>query len=303
MKIIITESQLENIVSEQVVPTAPDDYTGDSDSSDTKIDQYELGKLTKYLTCLPNDEIAGAVFTAVKQKNKLKKLSGISSDELFFTILKYAVGILGRETDYGLGSLQDKGALVLRNIPGGDFVMDSFESIYGQGLSLGPAQFTIGAWKKYGLDKKVGDFDNIGNLFMSLIGAFYRIATDYQLAIKRGLGDTASINPIAVKQGKIKSIDGTGNISMDLAIIAHNMGQEKIKKYCKTSDARYNAPCDSKNGKYKPFKDKPAIDVYTDKWVPGYFPNLGFKKGEGTLTSIGYLEEVVKRANGITCLT
>ena len=181
--------------------------------------------------------------------------------------------------------------------------MDTFEGLYGQGLSLGPAQFTQGAWKKYGLDDKVGDYDNVGKLFESLLGAFYRISTDYKLAIKRGLTDTPSINPIAVNQGKIKNIDGTGSVSMDLAIIAHNMGQEKIKKYCKTSDAKYNAPCDSPNGLYKPFKDKPPVKVKTGTWVPGYFPNLGFAKGEGTLTSIGYLEEVVKRAKLVTCLT
>ena len=79
--------------------------------------------------------------------------------------------------------------------------------------------------------------------------------------------------------------------------------QDKITKYCKTSNPNYNAPCDSPNGLYKPFKDKAAVKVKTKEWVPGYFPNLGFKKGEGTLTSIGYLEEVVERANGVTCLT
>ena len=300
MKIIITESQLESLIPEQ------ERLDGEGKEKTSEFDgkaKHSLDKLAELRSCLPNDEVAAAVTAVLKQKNKIKKIAGITNDKVFFTILKYAVGILGRETDYGLGSIQDKISLVTRNLPGGSWVMDAFEGLYGQGLSLGPAQFTPGAWEEYGLDDKVGDYDNVGKLFESLLGAFYRISMDYKLAVKKGLGEIPSINPIAVKQGKIKSIDGTGNISMDLAIIAHNMGQDKITKYCKTNNPNYNAPCDSPNGLYKPFKDKAALKVKTKEWVPGYFPNLGFKKGEGTLTSIGYLEEVVERANRVTCLT
>jgi len=300
MKIIITESQLESLIPEQ------ERLDGEGNTPKSKSDgmeSYSLDKLAQLRSCLPSDEVAAAVTTVLKQKDKIKKIAGITDDKIFFTILRYAIGILGRETDYGLGSVQDKVSLVTRNLPGGTWVMDAFEDLYGQGLSLGPAQFTPGAWEKYGLDDKVGDYDNVGRLFESLLGAFYRISTDYMLALKRGLGKTPSINPIAVNKGKIKNIDGTGNVSLDLAIIAHNMGQDKIKKYCKTNDINYNAPCDSPNGLYKPFKDKPAIKVTTNEWVPGYFPNLGFTKGEGQLTSIGYLEEVVKRAKQFTCIT
>ena len=71
-----------------------------------------------------------------------------------------------------------------------------------------------------------------------------------------------------------------------MAILAHNMGQGKIQKYCKTNNPNYNAPCNSPNGIYEP---KRGLKVKVDKnaWVPGYFPNLG----SGALTSIGYVEE------------
>jgi len=295
MKIIITESQLKNIVSEQV-PVAPEDY---KESGNDGKDKFENKALSRLMKCLPSKEVALAVYTALKQKNKIKKLAGISDDKLFLSILKYAIATMGRETDYTLGDYKDAAALTVRNLPLGDWLMDTVEDLAGQGMSLGPAQFTKDTWEEYGLDKKVGKFTSVGNVVNALIGTIYRIAADYKLALERGVGTKPSVNPIAVQQGKIKNIDGSGNISMDLAIIAHNMGQNKIKKYCKTSDSRYNAPCDSKNGLYKPFKDKPPIKVYTDKVVEGYFPNLRFEQ----LTSIGYLEEVVKRANAFTCIT
>jgi hypothetical protein len=206
---------------------------------------------------------------------------------------------MGRETDYSLGSIGDTSALTVRNLPLGNWLMDTVEDIAGQGMSLGPAQFTKKSWEEYGLDKKVGSFTGVGNVLNALLGTIYRLSTDYNLALERGLGTSPSVNPIAVKKGKIKNIDGSGDISMDLAIIAHNMGQSKIKKYCKTSSPNYNAPCDSPNGLYKPFKDGEAFEVYTDKWVEGYFPNLKHDQ----LTSIGYVEEVVERANGLGCIS
>ena len=99
------------------------------------------------------------------------------------------------------------------------------------------------------------------------------------------------------KPQRMFTIIGSGNVSLDLAILAHNMGRGKIKKYCKTNNPNYNAPCDSPNGIYEP---KRGLRVKVDKnaWVPGYFPNLG----SGALTSIGYVEEVVKRAKGFGCV-
>ena len=298
MKIIITEAQLKSIISEQQIPLGPEDGGTGEDKATKEIKSLENRDLTRLESCLPNKEIATVVYAALKQKDKIKKLAGLRDDKTFLNMLKYAIATMGRESDYSLGDIKDTAALTVRNLPLGNWLMDTIEDVAGQGMSLGPAQFTKDAWDAYGLDKKVGDFTSVGNFFNSLVGTLYRIASDYKLGLERGVGTSPSVNPIAVKQGKIKNIEGTGNVSMDLAIIAHNMGQNKIKKYCKTSDSRYNAPCDSKNGLYKPFKDKPAITVYTDKVVPGYFPNLKHNQ----LTSIGYLEEVVKRAKGLTCI-
>tara|TARA_Y100000389_G_C17443442_1_gene510092 strand:+ start:631 stop:1773 length:1143 start_codon:yes stop_codon:yes gene_type:complete len=260
----------------------------------------------KYL-CVSNPELRAAVHTLIQNKNKIKQASGISNDKTFLTILKMAIATIGRETDYGqafnLGTVNDAIGLNVRQLPGGDTALDFVQGvasfIRGKKLdqSLGPAQFTSDTWKQYGLHKLVGEFDQVGKMINSLKGAYYRIAQDYKLALERGIGTEPSINPIAVRQGKISSVDGTGNISLDLSILAHNMGKGKIKKYCKTNNPNYNAPCDSPNGIYEP-KDGLRVKVDKNAWVPGYFPNLG----SGALTSIGYVEEVAKRAKGLGCV-
>jgi len=260
----------------------------------------------KYL-CVSDPELRAAVHTLIQNKNKIKQASGISDDKTFLTILKMAIATIGRETDYGqafnLSTVSDSIGLNIRRLPGGDTAVDFVQGvasfIRGKELdqSLGPAQFTSDTWKQYGLHKLVGEFDQVGKMINSLKGAYYRIAQDYKLALGRGIGTEPSINPIAVRQGKISSVDGTGNISLDLAILAHNMGKGKIKKYCKTNNPNYNAPCDSPNGIYEP-KDGLRVKVDKNAWVPGYFPNLG----SGALTSIGYVEEVAKRAKGLGCV-
>ena len=258
-------------------------------------------------TCIPNPELRAAVHTLIQNKNKIKQASGISNDKTFLTILKMAIGTIGRETDYGeafsLGTVGDTIGLNVRQLPGGDTALDFVQGVAsfmrGKELdqSLGPAQFTSDTWKQYGLDKLVGEFDQVGKMINSLKGAYYRIAKDYKVALDRGVGTEPSINPILVQKGKISSIKGTGNVSLDLAILAHNMGRGKIKKYCKTNNPNYNGPCDSPNGIYEP-KDGLKVKVNKNAWVPGYFPNLG----SGALTSIGYIEEVAKKAKQLGCV-
>ena len=277
----------------------------------------------KYL-CVSNPELRAAVHTLIQNKNKIKQASGISDDKTFLTILKMALGIIGRETDYGeginLGTVGDNIGLNIRQLPGGDTAVDFVQGLAswatGKKLdqSLGPAQFTSDTWKQYGLDKLVGEFDQVGKMINSLKGAYYRIAQDYKLALDRGIGTDPSVNQIVKtridkartkwnsdnpnkKPQRMFTIIGSGNVSLDLAILAHNMGRGKIKKYCKTNNPNYNAPCDSPNGIYEP-KRGLKVTVNKNAWVPGYFPNLG----SGALTSIGYVEEVVKRAKGFGCV-
>ena len=270
--------------------------------------------------CVPNPELRAAIFTIINNREKIKKAAGIQTDNLFLVILKMAVATIGRETDYGQSSIGDDIGLGIRRLPGGDTALDFLrgagEYISGKKLdqSLGPAQFTSDTWESYNLHNLVGEYDQVGKMINALKGAFYRIAEDYKLAISRGVGTKPSINPITKtridkartewngnnpnkKPQRMFTILGTGNVSLDLAILAHNMGKEKIQKYCKTNNPNYNGPCNSPNGIYEP---KKGLKVKVDKnaWVPGYFPNLG----SGALTSIGYVEEVAKKAKSLGCI-
>ena len=117
--------------------------------------------------------------------------------------------------------------------------------------------------------------------------------------MKTGTGTGPSVNPIAIRQGKIKSINGTGNNAMDLAIVSHNMAG-LINKWCQTNDPNFAGPCNQPV--YQPYKEsKPElkVNVYTDKQILNYFPN----KGSGALRTIGYLEEVTDYINKFNCFT
>ena len=71
----------------------------------------------KYL-CVQNPELRAAVHTLIQNKEKIKKASGIQSDKLFLTILKMAIGTLGRESDYGqTDTWHDTAVLKLRALP------------------------------------------------------------------------------------------------------------------------------------------------------------------------------------------
>jgi hypothetical protein len=217
------------------------------------------------------------------------------------------MGILGRETkfgkvrgfidpaiefsmDWGLGFIPDamlSGFNKVRKMVGAD----------EKNPSLGVGQFQKKVWDAHGLDKKIGPFEESFTNIKQGLGVLYRINDDYNLAIETGNGTGPSVNPIAIKQGKITSINGTGNNAMDLAIVNHNMSG-MINKWCETSDPKYAGPCNETV--YQPFKTtKPEIKVTvkTNKPISNYFPN----KGSGELTSIGYLEQVTDYMNSFNC--
>lgn len=261
----------------------------------------------EFNSCLPSSMRAFANFVRVS-KEKLKKDLGVD-DKMLTLLAKTAIGIMGRETTFGKGTdLKDDASEFITNLGGGD-ILKSLESGYNtvrgwfgkspQSPSLGAAQFTRETWNRYGLDKTVGPFENSFNEIRQGVGTMFRVNTDYKKAVATGNGTGPSVNPIAVKQGKITSIKGTGNNALDLAIVSHNM-PNLINKWCKTSDPNYAGPCNSQT--FQPFPEsKPQlkVTVYQNQPIPNYFPN----KGSGDLTSIGYLEEVAGYINQYSCFT
>jgi hypothetical protein len=247
-------------------------------------------------------------FANYVKNNKQKLMRDLNVDEKTLLIMtKAAMGIIGRESSFDKGtSFKDDSIEFLTDwglgfIPqGAQTAYNSVKKLAGEEpkqMSLGPAQFTKDTWNAHGLDKKIGPYDKSFNILNQGIGTLHRINDDYKVALKTGTGTGPSVNPIALKQGKITSINGTGNNALDLAIVSHNM-PDLINKWCETSDPNYAGPCNQTV--YQPFKKtKPElkVNVYTNKQILNYFPN----KGSAGLSSIGYLEKVTKYINKFNC--
>lgn len=313
----LTESDLTKIVNkvlkEQtkypsfVKDTKPtSDYLGKGGQFERGLSKYKKPENFTYFDCLPAGVQAFANYV-VKNSEKLTKDLGVDKNTLL-VMAKAAMGIIGRETSFGEGTdFKDDAVEYLTNL-GLGFIPQGLQTGYNtikglaggskQQMSLGAAQFTRDTWNTYGLDKKIGPYDQNFSALKQGLGTIYRINSDYQKALQTGNGQGPSVNPIAVRQGKIKSINGTGNNALDLAIVSHNM-PGLIKKWCQTNDPNYAGPCDQQI--FLPFPESKKdfkLTVYQDKPIVNYFPN----KGSGKLTSIGYLEEVAKYINKFECL-
>jgi hypothetical protein len=319
----ITESDLEKIIrkviSEQTImgkeldfkqqPSNRSDYLGKGAGFERQ--NFPERSTPKIVTvpyrCLPQGMSSFANYVRIHKHELMRDLQ--VDEKTLLIMAKASMGIIGRETTFGEGTdFKDEAVEFLTSV-GLGFIPQSAQSGWNklrsmrgkspQQMSLGPAQFTRDTWNSYGLDKKIGSYDESFNAISQGLGTIHRINDDYKLALKTGTGTGPSVNPIAVKQGKIKSLNGTGNNALDLAIVSHNMAG-LINKWCQTSDPNYAGPCNQKV--YQPFKDsKPEIkiNVYTDKQIVNYFPN----KKSGNLTSIGYLEEVANYINKFNCFT
>lgn len=322
MKIIkLKESDLERIISRVIFEqttqikqrygvdpaVAPSDYLGKGGELERQnFSRNVLFDNVNY-KCLPKSLQGFANYVRIHKGDLMKKLQVDEKTLLLMT--KAAMGTIGRETSFGHGTeFTDDAAefmmnwgmgLIPKAVVGG---INLYRDVRGQNkrtMSLGPAQFTPETWKAYGLDEKVGPYEESFNMIKQGLGTIYRINNDYQRALKVGTGTGPSVNPIAQRQGKLKTINGTGNNALDLAIVSHNMAN-MINKWCETSDPNYAGPCNETT--YQPFKDsKPEIkvNVNRNKQILNYFPN----KKSGAITSIGYLEEVVKYINKFQCFT
>jgi hypothetical protein len=273
----------------------------------------------KMYTCVPN-VFNPFINYIIKNKSTLSKKMGIDEKNLIY-FTKLALGIMYRETKLGqFTEFSDQAQEALRTF-GLGFVADAvIKYNYGPGktASLGYGQFKPETWTKYGLDKKVGSYDQSFNATSQGLGVLYMLVANYKEALSVGLKTGPSQNPILTKYGIISQIQGTGNNALDLAIVSHNMSKSKtMVKYCTTNHPLYAGPCNK--SQYTPYTNKSSFNpnstllskvtdaklkkfpgtltVNTGKVIENYFPNL---KGPNH-TGIGYLEEVVKQSKTYNC--
>jgi hypothetical protein len=189
-------------------------------------------------------------------------------------LLKAALGIIGRESDFG----------------GGESVMSkkwwsytikaaakNIKSIFDSNTSLGPGQVTPATAKDYGIDP------NDLNTVSTAVNAVYKILlSNYNLA--KGVG-------YSTNKPSSNVTNGTGNAALDIAIAGHNIGSGRIVKYCETSNPKIKKDC-SLSG-----KSVDGVTVY-NKPVPNYLPNFT----TGKLTTHNYVIEVAKRIKSFSCV-
>jgi hypothetical protein len=292
----LTESDLINIVHKVLI-----EQSGSADLYMDRLNKQQLAQaksLSQKFTCTTPELSAAAQYVISR---------GINS---FY--VKYAIGILGRESDFGkvMGKYGVKAApeYVMNKmseiIPGfRDLLQWGAKKVFNKTNwvpSMGIAQMTPDIAKKYNV--------NLEEL-MSVSGSLYatsRYLIDLYNETK-SFYDTSQPSKIIYNKKLIDNPSSTGNAALDAAIMSYNLGSTKFKKqYCKTNNPEYLAPCSSLNGIYQPYpKDNPNLKLKVDKnqIVKNYVPTFKTKTGDNQyISNTGYLKEVVGYANNLGCI-
>lgn len=313
MKILITEKQLNKIIEQQsgnYTVTATDNPAIAKTSSFDK--ETEKKVLSRKFTCLSPELSIAAQYTLSH---------GI--DPLF---VKYGLGILGRESDFGavMGKYGIKAApeYMMNKM---SEVVPGFKNILQWGAkkvfnkdnwvpSMGIAQMTPDIAKKYNVD-----LEQLMSLSGSLLAASKYLIDLYKQT--KTNYDTNSPSKIIINGKLTENPSSSGNAALDAAVMSYNLGASKFKKkYCRTNDSNYMAPCDSTNGKYKPYpNDKPnlILDVKANDTIKNYIPTIKTdttgnvdkvlnkfrdKPQTSYISNLGYLKEVVNNVKNFSCI-
>jgi|694.fasta_scaffold33886_4 hypothetical protein len=229
-----------------------------------------------------------------KQKIKSKLGNGVD-DQSLSMLIKIAIGIISWQSNYGktdrLYDIEPKSVFGLFDLhpydiyklPFGNEALKMYAKKKGiSEPSFGPGEMQISTFEKTGVQDEFGK--TIETVVGSGLAIMVRTWRLYNKAKSLGLSSTPSRNEIAQKNGFWKNgINGTGNHLWDIAISCHTWPEEKmIKKYCKTEDPMFAAPCNLST--YQPFKDKtsweswknssPEIKNYYNTTKKGYPSNI-----------------------------
>jgi hypothetical protein len=312
MKIIkLKESDLEQIVKKIL---SEQDTMRTAVKTNQAVAASTAPQLQKKFQCLDEEKSAAAQY-AISQ--------GASP---FF--VKYALGILGRESDFGkvIGKYGVKAApeYVMNKM---SEIVPGFKGLLQWGAkkvfdkenwvpSMGIAQMTPNIAKKYNVN-----LDQLMSLSGSLLAASKHMNDLYNEVSK--FYDANQPSKIIHNKQLINNPSSTGNAALDAAIMSYNLGSARFRKqYCTTNSVEYMAPCNSPNGIYLPFpNDKPnfKLKVNTNSVIKNYIPNIktdttgAIDKGLNkyvrdtpsnvtNISSLGYLKEVAGYAKTFGCI-
>lgn len=289
----------EEAAVDQPLVKLPSRLTGIAEPDSTQVAKPDT-RSSKY-SCLPSSELAEAAAIAI-QVHKIEPI-----------FVRYAAGILGRESDYGklIGKyLPTRYAakagfeFIFNSLPPSDpirlGVQQLMKKIKGSDNwvpSMGIAQMTPDVAKKYGVN-----YQSLMTATGSLVAASMYLRDLYK-ELSPYYSDSEPSNIII--NGRVQpNPSSSGNARLDAAISAYNLGSAKLaKNFCETSDSKYFAPCELPE--YQPFpKDNPALKLKVNQFkkVPNYLPKFVTKTDQGEITSHGYVKEVVSRAKAFSCI-
>lgn len=276
-------------------------YTTQPDSTRVSIPiPYTRESLKDKYSCAndsKNPELSKAIFIAINEEGLNPK------------IVKYALGILGRESDFGDLGKYIPSRYAVKAAP--EYIMnkirssnDTIRGIFDWGAStvfqknnwvpsMGIAQMTPVVAEKYGIN-----LEQLMTVSGSLIAASHYLKDLYNELSNYDENKPSQV----IRNGKLVTPEySTGNGRLDAAIVSYNTGAKKYtKKYCKTDNPNLMAPCSEAGKEYKPSpNDEPDLVLkVTNEEIKNYLPNLK----NGYLLSTGYLKEVTDRAKKWNCI-
>lgn len=298
MKVVrLTESDLRKIVLKVIEEQTGPGITSFGSSSFGMTGYSPKPPVKKY-QCLTNELSAAAQYALAHGVNP------------FF--VKYALGILGRESDFG----KVMGKYGVKAVP--EYVMNKmsevipgFKDVLQWGAkkafgkenwvpSMGVAQMTPDIAKKYNVN-----LEDLMSVSGSLLAVTKHLTDLYKETSK--FYDTNQPSKIIYNGKLINNPSSSGNAALDAAIMSYNLGSSKFRKqYCTTNSPEFMAPCNSQNGVYLPYpNDKPnlKLKVNQNSVVKNYTPTIKTQTGDNQyISNTGYLKEVVGYANQFGCV-
>jgi len=319
----LTESDLRKIINRVIFEQTNQPYQGlDNYQNSNRQPQVIYGQK---FPCTPKQVLSFVAFIDQHSQELQEKLN-IDLNTLIL-LTKASVGILGRESTFGTYTERpDTYAELARRLGFGNTVDYLLKKFYdGRQQSLGMGQITKDYWERNNLNAELGDYNTSFNTTQQGLAVLYGLKKRYDLALQKGLKNEPSTNQILLKYGIIKSVDGTGNNALDLAIVGHNFGDEIINKYAQTSHPLYATTIGQTT--WSPFQSEKSFNTWasrsklmqsknvpdelkkfpgklqvTSNILPNYFPNKTASITTPSHTSLGYLEGVVKHMNNFGCL-
>ena len=191
--------------------------------------------------------------TAKDNANFFSKILGVSKN-IIPVLAHVAIAITGRESSFGDGTKYlatnwgETAAAELSHITGIDFTLKDLGKAINKDLNLpnlGITPYSIGAgqvkfpsavktlppevMQKIGVDNP----SDLSSDFKSIIVIFAMLAQSYKKAKSMGYSSNSpgSIKGATAHENAKKIFKSTGNAALDIAIVAHNSGEGKVKKY------------------------------------------------------------------------